>query len=82
MSLVDSVSEESGPLFNSPRAQIILFIRSFIQSQEYVEKWASERLNDLRSGKAQQKDHPAATILEISEEYKQWKLFHVDHDMI
>ena len=30
----------------------------------------------------QQKDHAEATIPEISEEYKQWKLFHLNHDMI
>ena len=45
-------------------------------------RWQAERLTDLRSGKAQQKDHAEATIPEISEEYKQWKLFHLNHDMI
>ena len=54
----------------------------FVQIVEAESRWQAERLNDLRSGKAQQKDHAAATILEISEEYKQWKLFHVDHNII
>ena len=54
----------------------------FFQNVEVESRWQAERLNDLRSEKAQQKDHAEPTIPEISEEYKQWKIFHVDHNMI